>query len=31
MKVVKHWHRLPREVIDAFPENIQGRAGWDTE
>ena len=27
MRVVKHWHRLPREVGDAPPGNIQGQVG----
>jgi len=33
MRVVKHWHRLPREVADApsIPGNIQGQVGWGSE
>ena len=32
MRVVKHWHRLPREVADApVPGNIQGQIGRGSE
>jgi len=28
MRVVKHWHRLPREAVDApFPGSVQGQVG----
>ena len=27
--VVKHWKKLPREVVDApFLESVEGQAGW---
>jgi len=26
--MVKHLHRLPREVVDSIPGNIQGQVGW---
>ena len=30
VRVVKHWHRLPREV-GHIPGNIQGQFGWGSE
>jgi len=26
-RMVTHWNRLPKEVVDAIPEGIQGQAG----
>jgi len=32
MRVVKHWHRLPREAVAApFPGSVQGQVGWSSE
>jgi len=32
MRVVKHWHRLPREDVDApLPGSLQGQGGWSSE
>ena len=29
--MVRHWHRLPREVVDGVPRNTQGQAGQGSE
>ena len=30
--LVKHWHRLPREVVDwGVPGNVQGQVGQGSE
>ena len=32
MRVLKHWHRLPREVVDTpLPVVVQGQVGWSSE
>jgi len=31
MRVVKHWHRLPREAVEAPSLNIQGQVGRHSE
>jgi len=32
MRVVKHWHRLPGEVVAApLPGSVQGHVGWSSE
>jgi len=29
MRVVRHWHRLPREAVTApLPGSVQGQVGW---
>jgi len=30
-RVVKHWHRLPRETRFPIPGNIQTQVGWGSE
>jgi len=32
LRVVRRWHRLPREAVDApLPGSVQGWVGWDFE
>jgi len=32
MRVMKHWHRVPREALDApLPGSLQGQVGWSSE
>jgi len=32
MRKVKHWKRLPREVVDApMPGNVPGQVRWGSE
>jgi len=32
VRVMKHWHRLPREAVAAsLPGSVQGQVGWSSE
>lgn len=31
MSGVRHWKRLLREVVNAHPGSVQGRAGWGSQ
>ena len=32
VRMVRHWKRLPSEVVDAsLPGGVQGQAGWGSE